>query len=252
MEKLAPDDYIFEKNIIYGSENINNFYSAIKDPKTKYFWDLDQILVNSAKYIFDKFNRENSYKLTANVWQLDQHDYLTAVVEAAGFTDHTDLETDWYKNWPLYKSESFKYSKEALKIAIDMAGAQNNYFLTSRSPKLRRATCLWIKQEIPEFGMENLLIRKKGDARDSLAFKIDTLEQNSGDDYKTIFVEDQERFIKGALEAEVKNLLVIGSPNGKVTYTIQDPRLLVLARYPFKQQELLPLYSLFEIAQNIE
>jgi hypothetical protein len=71
MEKLAPQGFVFEKNIIYGAEYINNFYSAIKDPTTKYFWDLDQILVNSAKYIFDKFNRENPYGVRANVWELD-------------------------------------------------------------------------------------------------------------------------------------------------------------------------------------
>lgn len=250
MEKLAPQDFVFEKNVINGAENIKNFYTAIKNPTTKYFWDLDQILVNSTKYIFDKFNRENPYNLTANVWELDQHDYLTAVVEKAGFRNHDNLETDWYKNIPLYKSDSFEYSKKALEIAIDISGAENNYFLTSRSPKLERATCLWIRREIPEFKMENLLIRKKGDTRDSLAFKVETLEQRTGDNFQTIFVEDQERFIKGALKVNVKKLFVIGSPNGKISYKTQDPRLLVLARYPFQDQEHLPLYTLFQNARN--
>jgi hypothetical protein len=174
---------------------------------------------------------------------------LTAVVEDAGYTEHENLEADWYKNIPLYKSDSFEYSKKALETAIDISGPQNNYFLTSRSPKLERATRLWIRREIPEFDGQNLLMRIKGDSRNSLAFKIDALEQYTGDDYYTFFIDDQERFIKAALESRAKNLLVIGSPNGKVTYVTQDARLLILARYPFEQQEHLPLYTLFKNAQ---
>ena len=256
MEKLAPKDFVFEKNIISGAENVNSFYTAIRNPATKYFWDLDQVLVNSARYIFDKFNKENPYNLTANLWELDQHDYLTSVVERAGFIDHDNFETDWYKNWPLYKSDCFEYSKKALKIAINVSGAQNNYFLTSRSPKLERATCLWIKREIPEFEMENLLIRQKGDSRDSLAFKTETLERCTGDDFQTIFIEDQERFIKGALRAKVNNLLVIGSPNGKVKYETQDPRLLksktiFLYIHFLKMHRILTMVSVLLMSHNL-
>lgn len=252
MEKIKPSEYSFEKNIVSGFENLNIFYNALKNPETKYFWDLDQVLVDSAKYIFDKFNKENPYKIIANFWDLDKYDYLTALVENTGHLDHGDLEADWYKNIPLYRSQGFKYAKLALDMAISVSGTHNNFILTSRLPRLERATNLWIKREIPGFDNRNVLIRKKHDTRDPVCYKVDMLREHSANTHNIVFVEDQEKYINAALISDVKNLLVIGIPEGRICYTVRDNRLLVLARYPFQEQEVLPLYTLFENARSQE
>lgn len=89
-EILKPSGYSFENNIIDGVKKINVFYEILRNPKTKYFWDLDQILVDSAKSVFDEFNKKNPYKITAKVWDLDKHDYLTSLVENSGYKDNTN------------------------------------------------------------------------------------------------------------------------------------------------------------------
>jgi hypothetical protein len=250
MEILKPSENSFENNIISGTENVDKFYEVIRNPKTKYFWDLDQILVDSAKSVFDEFNKKNPYKITANVWELDKHGYLTSLVENAGYKDNTNWDADWFKNIPLYRSKRFEYAKSALDIAINISGAHNNYILTSRLPRLERATKLWVSREIPEFDMVNILIRNRDDLRSSVEFKTDTLKENSGDDYYTVLVEDQEQFITGALNSNIANFLAIGIPEGRMSYTTRDDRLLVLGRYPIKEQEVMPLYTLFRNARD--
>jgi hypothetical protein len=250
MEILKPSGYSFEDNVISGIEKLNAFYSVLKNPNTKYFWDLDQVLVDSAKTIFENFNNKNPYGITANMWESDKYYYLTSLVEKAGFKDHGDLEADWIKNIPLYSSESFEYAKSALKIAIDVSGPENNFILTSRLPRLERATSLWVKRELPYFDMNNILIRKKNDLRDGNVFKVDNLKEHSGEDYHVVLIEDQERYIAAALQSDIKNMLIIGMPEGLVSYNICDERLLVLSRFPVKEQEVMPLYTLFQNAQR--
>jgi hypothetical protein len=253
MEILRPSDYDFynfEENIISGKENIEAFYKVLRSPNTKYFWDLDQILGNSTKSVYEIFNKTNPYKINANIWEVDKLDYLTSLVENAGYLNHGDLEVNWFKNIPLYRAKRYEYSKMALDIAVKVSGIENNFILTSRLPKLERATNLWVQREFPEFDKGNILIRKKDDPRNSIDYKIESLKEHSDNNHSVVLIEDQERYINAALRADIQNLLVIGVPVGVIRYSIQDNSLLTLSRYPFKEQEMLPLYTLFQNAQN--
>ena len=250
MEILKPSEYLFDENILGGNENIQTFYNTLRNPYTKYFWDLDAILGDTPKSIFDKFNKNNPYNIAANTWEIDRFDYLTALVENIGYLDHDDLEADWFKNIPLYRAKSYKYAKMALDIAIRVSGIKNNYILTSRLPKLERATNLWVKREHPGFDKNNILIRKKDDPRSSVDFKVDSLMKYSGNNHHIVLIEDQERYIDASLKADITNMLVIGVPLGVMRYSTCDNRLLVLSRYPVEEQEMLPLYTLFQNAQE--
>jgi len=245
MEKLRNNRFVFEENIIRGFENLEKYYDALIDPNTKIFWDMDLVLIDSGKTVFNEFNNKNPYKIKANLWESDRFDYLNYLVEKMGIKDETDWESDWYKNIPLYKSKAYKYSKMALDISLDLTGAENNYILTSRLPRLKRATDLCVRREFPEFKIDNLLIRNKSSEEKADVYKVDCLKKKASRDHFTILIEDHQPYIELAIKSNIPNFMAIGIPFGANSFSIEDDNLMTLARYPFCEQETRPLYSLF-------
>lgn len=253
MEKLAHNDKEFlELSIIKGLKNLETFKKALSKKNTKYFWDIDGILANTPDIIYKIFNRNNKYGQTANIWETCVFNYLTYLVEKAGFAEHKNVEENWYRTLPLYMARRYEYSRLAMREAMAISGKNNNYVLTSRIPQLYLSTDLWLKREFPEFDRNKILMRRKNDLRGSSEFKTESLEEHSGKDHYVVLIEDQERYIKSALESEsIENLLVIGVPPGMVQHRdISDDRYISLARYPVKKQETYPLYCLIRSARS--
>ena len=241
------NDLMFEKHIRYGFENIDKFKDVFCSEKLRFVWDIDGILIDTPKSVLDLANKKYNFIKPANPWETDEFDFLTKLGRISGFNDKVleSMEADWYKSFPMYKASPYEGIPEALEMAIDRAGPENNFVLTSRKPKLERATNLLIAREFPRIPCKNILIRKNLNLSGK-EFKMKGLKSLSDFDGVTILLDDVDEYIKAATEIHLDNLYMIAVPVGKLPITVEDPHLLVLERYPLESQGMLPLKNMLQ------
>lgn len=245
MERVSCN---FQEHIYQGAENIHYLKSALADPETIFIFDADGIIVNSPAEVYRIFNTKvSSFDVTVNPMDADHFHYLTKIAKLNNLPQEVieKAEEDWYKNMPLYRSEPYDGMRKVVDETIGLSGRNRNYVLTARMPKLSRATHLWFCLNLPKkIPQDNILIRGKNSSVKSDAFKVGKIKEKAETTTWVVFFDDSTKFVKSVSDANIDNCVVVNVPIGKIRPDFSHERLIVLGRYPEKEQSMYPLLDL--------
>lgn len=239
--------YIWSE-LFFGNEKL--FQKILRNPETIIVYDIDGILAYSAEKVLKRFSDE--YGIPTSPAETNGWGYLTNLAKAAGLpTEKIEHAEDfWYDPQLLLTVRKYLYMKPVVSKTIDLFGAEKNYVLTSRGPKFNDSTLIWLAREYPEIPAENLMIRN--DAKiDSAEFKTGCLRWLAKTAPWVVFIDDAIDFTKAAIDANIKNCLVINIPQGKVMPDFSHERLIVIKRFPDEIQAMHPFMHAIERAVGI-
>lgn len=240
VEKSRSTDFYNWQKLFYGNWNL--FKDAVSSPETIFVYDIDGILANSAKIVFKNFSQKTGIDVNPNLatgW-----DYLTEIATKENLDPEViaAAESDWYDPDVLRASQRFLHIKPTVYKTIDMVGPDRNYVLTSRNPSLKDSTMDWLNRELPVFKPENILIRTDKSV-DSVVFKTQNLVSLSRLAPWVVFIDDAMSYVKGALDANLPNLVVVNIPQGLEMPDFTHDNLIVMKRFPERLQAMYPLYD---------
>lgn len=217
------------------------FKKVLQNRQTVFVFDMDGILANSAKIVLAKFTEKTGVAVKPS--EIDGWDFLTNLARKSGLSEETieHAEDDWYKAEVLGNAQRYLYIRPVIQKTVGYYGSANNFVLTSRNHTLRESTSSWFRQKLPEIHDENIIMRKEGDLRKSVPFKVDNLRIFAEAAPWIIFIDDNIDFIKGSLEAKIPNCLTVYVPLGKNMPDIRHERLILIKRYPNEIQAMYPL-----------
>lgn len=240
VEKSPSTDLYNWQKLFYGNWAL--FKDAASNPKTIFVYDIDGILANSAKKVFQNFSTKTG--INVNPANLTSWNYLTEMAVKANLSQQAikTAEADWYDVDVLLSAQRYLHIKPAVLKTMSLVGPENNYVLTSRNPNFKDSTLNWLHRELPVFKAENVLIR--GDkSTDSVTFKTENLIRLSARAPWVVFIDDALSYVKGALEAKLPNLVVVNIPQGLEMPDFKHNNLIVIKRYPERLQAMYPLYD---------
>jgi len=242
MERIRREPYNFSENF---SGNWRLFQEVLKNPETAFIYDNDGIFSDTSKEVFKRFNEKyKKYKTDAKPSDITEYNYLTRVAEAAGLGRNAikHAEDGFYDPGLLNEAPAVYGIRRVIGATLSYYGPERNYILTSRNPEFKDVTERWFKRKFPEFLPENIIIRrsKKISGED---FKVRELRRLASENPWIVFVDDGEKFIKHALEANIKNCLVVNIPVGKVQPEFTHKRFFAFKRYPDDLQAIYPFYD---------
>jgi len=222
------------------------FAVAVRNPETVFVYDIDGILVYSAKPVLKKFSDENG--IATDPTKINGWSYLTCLAKAAGWPAERieHAEDGWYNPQVLLTARKYLYIKPVVLKTIGLSGVERNHVLTSRNPGLRNSTLKLVGREFPEILSGNIMIRDN-DA-DPAEFKGRCLWRLAKTAPWVVFIDDAPDFIKSALNLKIANLVAVNIPQGAVLPDFSDDRLVVIKRYPENLQAMYPLLDAVERA----
>lgn len=236
MERLT---YRFN-DLFFG--DLELFKNAFNNPSSVIFYDGDGILFNTPKVVLKRFTKETG--IATNQSEIDSWDFLTELATKAGLPSDVvkHVEDGWYDPNTLYEATRYLYMKSVVGKTIARFGNSRNFVLTAREPFLTDSTRASLIKNYPEIPLENLLIRNSSEVNiGSSDFKVSKLSEMAKIAPWVILIDDAEENVKSMLNTDIKNLLVVNVPLGKTTVNIQDPRLVVIKRFPEDIQAMYPL-----------
>jgi len=217
------------------------FKEVLQNRKTVFAYDMDGILANSAKIVLNRFSEKTG--IAAKPFEIDGWDFLTKLARRSGLSEDVikHAEDDWFNAEVLKDAQRYLYIRPVVQKTVSFYGSRNNFVLTSRNHTLTESTYAWFSKKLPEIHYINIIMRKEGDLRKPVAFKVDNLTNLAETAPWVVFIDDHIDFIKGALEAGIPNCLVVYIPLGKIMPDIRHKRLIVIKRYPNEIQAMYPL-----------
>lgn len=229
------------------SGNWEIFCEAVKNPKTIFVYDIDGILINSTKDVFEDFTRKTG--VYAHPAELDRFNYLTYLARLANLPEGlvATAEDGWYDPKILRVSKKYFYIKPVVDKTLSFYGPDRNFVLTSRNPGLKDATLVSIREQFPEFNEGNILITKDDEA-DRAVFKARNLKVLAKNAPWVVFVDDSVDFVKAALGNGTQNCVVVNIPMGKITPDFEHERLMQIKRFPVVLQAMYPFMRAFDLA----
>jgi hypothetical protein len=231
--------YIFSELFI-GDENL--FQEVLQNPETIFVYDIDGILANTPKVVFDKFSKKNG--IAVKEFEMTKWNYLTELLKSNGFGKEAveHAEDDWFKPEVLVAARRFLYIRPVVEKTVNFYGADRNFILTSRNPYFKPSTIEWIAREFPKIRSENVFIRDSGgiDLEISAKFKAEKLGLLAKKAPWVVFVDDSTDFVKAALTDGIQNCLVVNIPQGKIMPDFRHERLIIIKRYPEELQAMYP------------
>lgn len=245
MKEYAP----YRFNELF-SGNWKLFQEALKNHQTVFVYDNDGIISDTAKIVYERFNQANG--TSAQTSEITSWNYLTEYAKEQNL-DQTIIEhaeDDFYDPGVLRQADRLLYIKPAINKTIKTYGAQNNYILTSRNPKLWYVTRKWFKEQFPEILPKNILIRKDGDKTNGEDFKVQKLQKLASEAPWVVFIDDASQFVNAVLKVHISNCLVVNIPQGKIMPETTNEHLFVIKRYPDSIQAMYPLMDAIDRASN--
>ncbi|MGA3292148.1 MAG: hypothetical protein ABSC49_03340 [Candidatus Microgenomates bacterium] len=234
------------ENLFTGDKEL--FENVLQNRQTVFVYDIDGILANSAKAVFENFTEKTG--IYASPVELDERGYLTRLATKSGLDEESikHAEDGWYKQDILLSAHRYLYIKPLVEKTIRYYGPERNFVLTSRNPGLKDCTVnKWFPRELPKlFRTENILIRDDSNAKiDGVLFKTDSLARLAAKAPWIVFIDDDIRFVKSALE-NITNSLVINVLQGKTKSDFRHKRLVEIKRFPDELQAMYPLLNAIE------
>lgn len=241
-----------ERKPFYWSEsfigNWDLFKEALGNPETIFVYDIDGILANTPKPVFENFYRKTGIK--ADPAEMNKREYLVALaVElnlGADVIEHAD--DDWYKPEILLAAQRYLYVKPVVLKTVGFYGPDNNFVLTSREKDVEDVTLKWFARELPQIKPENILMREKESGESSTAFKAREMGVLAKRAPWVVFVDDFTEFCQAVLDAGIENCLVINIPHSKVTPDFSHERMAIIKRHPEDIEAMYPLLFALEKA----
>lgn len=234
--------------LFIGNEKL--FQEVLRNRETIFVYDIDGILINSAKEVYRRFTEKNG--ILAEPAEINRWDYLTELSKKAGLAKDTikHAEDDWFKADVLSVSQRYLYIRPALDMTIKYYGADRHFVLTSRNPYLKTSTVDTLIHEFPKIKTENIFIRDNGgiDLVDSAKFKVEKLQMLAKKAPWVVFVDDSIDFVKAVLDDGIENCLVVNIPQGKTMPDFRHERLIVIKRFPEEIQAMHPFMHAVERA----
>lgn len=232
------------ENYFFGNWKI--FCEAIKNPETLFVYDIDGILIDSARTVFNDFIQKTG--VFADPAEVDRFDYLTHLARLKNLSDEQIATADdgWYDPKVLMAARKYLYIKPVVDKTINLYGPAHNFVLTSRNPDLTEATLYSMRTQFPEIIAENILIRS--DHGDTKIFKAENLKILAKTAPWVVFVDDSTDFAKAALGNGTKNCIVVNIPQGKMVPGFEHERLVYLKRFPVRLQAMWPFMRTVQIA----
>lgn len=226
---------------IFSKTELLTLKEYVNDPDTVYFWDIDGILKNSTKKVFEIFNDIAGTKYDPN--DILEWDHLKIKAMEDGLSEDLVQLANylWYDAHVLGSAEKHLGVDDLINFAVQEFGIERNFVLTSRNPNLKIITQRWFELNLPIFPKDNILIREDSDV-DPAQFKADTIKDIAGDK-KSVLIDDAPHYIKRVIE-EVENCLILFVPQGKIMSEVESERLIRISRYPEGSQEIFSLYKL--------
>lgn len=225
---------------------------VLKDPQTIFIYDIDGILADSPKEVFQRFNDRagTNYKPHQN----SRFDYLTSRAIADGLDSQIvdTAEDGWYDSKVLRSSDPVLYARSILYRTIYTHGADRNYVLTARLPRLENTTMEWFSEHFPKVPQDNILVRVNHESEVNedfeimKDFKVSEITRLSKIASNIVFVEDSVGFSKAVIKHGPDNCYIINIPMGEIHQDLQQERLFVFDRIPLEKQGLLPLMMFFK------
>lgn len=238
-EKFKLADYIVSGNL-YALDR----WLAYEDVNV--VEDSDGVGINSPKNVHQICENETGVELRP--YKTDRWNYIsyTLVNNGKSTSEANKYEGLWYSSSVLRKSEPYLFMRPLVRTLIKHLGRERQYVLTARRPDLKEATIESYKCHYPEIPSENILIRDN-DLLDSEKFKKDEIAKLM----PCIFIEDTFANLKPILnDPSFAKCLCIHIPLGVIKPEFHHERLIVVKRFPFKEQGMYPLFKLFERSFN--
>ena len=245
--RLAKDkDRPFNWREMYTGD-LELFDKVLQNPETVFVYDIDGILANSPKVVLPRFTAKTGIR--TNPAEINEFGYLTGLAKKAGLPDEIadNVEADWYNPEILALAQKYLYMTPVVDKTLSYYGPERNFSLTSRNPKFKESTPEWFSRKYPKFKKENILMRDD-DTIDSLFFKVENLARLSKAAPWVVYLDDDTRYAKAAIDADIPNCLVINIPLGRIVPDFRHERLIVIKRYPEYLQAMYPLLFLVDRA----
>jgi hypothetical protein len=223
------------------------FEKAVRSPETVFVYDIDGILANSPKVVLKRFTEKTG--LATNPTEINEWNYLTNIAKKGGLGKEfiKDVETDWYEPDILKLSQKYLYITPAVEKTLKYYGPDRNFALTARDPVFKESTIDWFSRQVPEFKSENIFIRKDKKIS-SAVFKSGNLASLAKAAPWVVYVDDSIEFTKAALDADIKNCLVVNIPLGKIMPDFRHERQFIIKRYPDELQAVYPFMDALDRA----
>lgn len=230
--------------------NLDLIKEPFSNPETIIFYDIDGILADSPKVVYEKFKEENNIDIKPS--QTDSWNYLNKVAHENGipFEKIIYIQDDWYNPDVLFKAQPYLYIRPVVEKTLKLFTPERNFILTARNPNLKSSTINWINLKYPKILTNNILIREDKNM-DSSKYKMNEILPRAKNAPWVIFIEDTPEYIKSLLDLKIDNLVVINIPIGQRKPDFKDPRMIVVKRYPEDIQAMYPLmYLINSVLKN--
>lgn len=236
-------------------EVLGNFRKVLASQDTTYFADLDAVLVNSPELMVKLLNKDIATRANGNkprryqVRDIDRFDVIYAWALENGFSheEAQKINGRWYEPEPILASNPYIYAMPLMKAIHEHVGPDKLKTLTAREPYLAESNSKWHKRWLPFMDEKNILIRGKDDPRGHVTFKVEEVANEAKVAKYVVVLEDSglnvEEILKYCDEEDIDNVYCIFLPLGQTQPRFEHPRLLVLRRLPFENQNIESLYE---------